>query len=179
LSPIAKRHSRWLVRCSAAIALSNEQPDRRSAEILVEAIADAKELIAQSEGLRFNRGNLVGYAARVVRQRPFDRPQRLVAALCQALEYGEVFLNLELTRALLDLVIGEQEERRHFFKGRPLFQLAPLQREALGGILRHGWWYGSFWRTDRRDMVNGNYVELMKYYGLPTTQEALRAYLRA
>jgi hypothetical protein len=171
LSRMGEPHS-LLIRTSAALALRSIGPEDGVIDLLIEAVASGETLNEQSQGLRFNDGNLVGFAGLVISQARSDQRERAIAALCRALESVNPFESLDVTRALLNLVI-DGSETYNFFKQRPSSQLTPLQRQVLLAILNHGGWHF----PGPPESGFGNYSLLLADYGLPSTQKKLRAYL--
>ena len=90
-----------------------------------------------------------------------------VPALCETLKSVNRHQSLDLTRSLLDLIVGD---RTTPIKDMPAGALDPLELFALREIARH-----SGWKFDGYVFVN--YCELVREYGLPDSQESLIEYL--
>lgn len=148
--PLLDEEHSLLVRASAAIALWSTGPHDRALDILIEAVASGEALNEQSKELRFNIGNLVGFAELVISQARDDQREGVVAVLCRALRGVNAFQSCDVTSALLDLVIEDPRARHHFFKQRQPSQLTPLQHQAPQAILHHGGWGVGARRTARR-----------------------------
>jgi hypothetical protein len=160
-------HHALLIRVAAAIGLAREPLERRIIDILIEAILAPEQLQAVSADIRFNEGNLAGYASLVLARYGTINREQIVPALCQTLRGVNSYQSLDVTRALLELITVDSKTP---IRNVPADQLDVLQRQALRAIADHGGW-----RID--DALFVNYSELVRAYGLPDSQEALQRYL--
>ena len=127
----------------------------------------AEELQISGEDIRFNEGNLAGYAILVLARGGVRARDKIVPALCGTLKSVSRHQSLDVTRALLDLIVGA---RTTPIKDMPAGALDPLELSALREIARHGGWKIGHY-------VSVNYCELVREYGLPDSQESLIEYL--
>jgi hypothetical protein len=163
-----------LIRASTAIALSNVAPNHQTINVLVEAVTNGEALNRDAEKLRFNMGNLVGFASLALSRTDENHRERAAAALCETLEHVNAFQSCDVTRALLDLVIDDPSARHKFFARRTRSQLSELQRQALLSILHHGGWTIS---ADGTPSIFANYSQLVSSYGLPRSAKELGNFL--
>lgn len=170
LAPYCTAPHSLLVRTAAAIALYRRQPDNEAQEALIQALLGARSLTFRSDELWFNEGNLAGLVAMMLSDAPDHTHERLVPALGAILETVNPYQSLDVTRALLDLVTGEPAQRQGYFGDTSASDLTVWQRRTLQSIRDHGGW-----RLETIDFVN--YSDLVRHYGLPGSQEGLRAYL--
>ncbi len=160
-------HHRLLIRVAAAIGLAREPLERRIIDILIEAILTPEQLQAESAGVRFNEGNLAGYASLVLARYGATNREQIVPVLCQTLRGVNAYQSLDVTRALLELIVVDSTTP---IRNVPVDQLDMLQRQTLRAIADYGGW-----RID--DAIFANYSELVRAYGLPDSKEALQRYL--
>src|SRR5215831_9181065 len=160
-------HTSLIIRVAAAIAIARDPITDDIIETLVAAILAAEELQIGGEDIRFNEGDLAGYASLVLARGGARARDKIVPALCETLKSVNPHQSLDLTRSLLDLIVGD---RTTPIKDMPSGALDPLELSALREIARHGGWkigdYGFV-----------NYCELVREYGLPDSQESLTEYL--
>ena len=160
-------HASLIIRVAAAIAIARDPLTDDIIEILVASILAAEELQIRGEDIRFNEGNLAGYASLVLARGGARTRDKIVPALCEALKSVNRHQSLDVTRSLLDLIVGD---RTTPIKDMPAGALDPLELSALREIARHGRWkVGGY--------VFVNYCELVREYGLPDSQESLIEYL--
>jgi hypothetical protein len=160
-------HTSLIIRVAAAIAIASDPLTDDIIEILVAAILAAEELQIGGEDIRFNEGNLAGYASLVLARGGASARDKIVPALCETLKSVNPHQSLDITRSLLDLIVGD---RTTPIKDMPPEALDPLELTALREIARHGGWKIG-------DYVFVNYCELVREYGLPDSQESLIEYL--
>jgi len=160
-------HASLIIRVAAAIAIARDPLTDDIIEILVASILAAEELQISGEDIRFNEGNLAGYASRVLARGGARTRDKIVPALCETLKSVNRHQSLDVTRSLLDLIVGD---RTTPIKDMPAGTLAPLELSALREIARHGRWKVG-------DYVFVNYSDLVREYGLPDSQESLIEYL--
>jgi hypothetical protein len=160
-------HDVLLIRVAAAIGLAREPLEHRIIDALIEALLSSEQLPAMSADIRFNEGNLVGYASLVLARYGATSREQIVPALCQTLLTATPYESLDITRALLDMIIVDSTTP---IRNMPVDQLDKLQQQALQAIADHGGW-----KIDDAGFVN--YCELVRAYGLPDSQEALQQYL--
>ncbi|MGE0708354.1 MAG: hypothetical protein AB7N76_18190 [Planctomycetota bacterium] len=154
------RDERLVVRAAAAIALALSEPEDAVLDVLIEACEAPEELLAC--GLPWNSGDLAGYASLVLAATGGHRLERVVPALCAALERAAPAGVLDLTQSLLHLVQPEEG-----YEGVPGTDLSPLARDTLRAIARH-----PAWETQGEDLSG-----MLGSYGLPKTQGELRVYV--
>jgi len=160
-------HASLIIRVAAAIAVARDPLTDDIIETLVAAILAAEELQIGGEDIRFNEGDLAGYASLVLARGGARARDKIVPALCETLKSVNPHQSLDLTRSLLDLIVGD---RTTPIKDMPAGALDPLELSALREIARHGGWKIG-------DYVFVNYCELVREYGLPDSQESLTEYL--
>jgi hypothetical protein len=156
-----------IIRVAAAIAIARDPLTDDIIEILVASILAAEELQIRGEDIRFNEGNLAGYACRVLARGGARTRDKIVPALREILKSVSKHQSLDVTRSLLDLIVGD---RTTPIKDTPAGALDPLELSALQEIARHGGWKIGHY-------VSVNYCELVREYGLPDSQESLIEYL--
>jgi hypothetical protein len=160
-------HASLIIRVAAAIAIARDPLTDDIIEILVAAILAAEELQIGGEDIRFNEGNLAGYACLVLARWGARTRDKIVPALCETLKSVSKHQSLDVTRSLLDLIVGDRPTP---IKDMPAGALDPLELSSLREIARHGAWkIGNY--------VSVNYCELVREYGLPDSQESLIEYL--
>src|SRR5262245_56172470 len=160
-------HASLIIRVAAAIAIARDPLTDDIIEILVAAILATEELQTGGEDIRFNEGDLAGYACLVLARWGASARDQIVPALFEALKSVNRHQSLDVTRSLLDLIVGD---RTTPIKDMPAGALDPLELFALREIARHGRWkVGGY--------VFVNYCELVREYGLPDSQESLIEYL--
>lgn len=161
-------HSSLLVRTAAAIALASDPLNESVLAVLIEAIMSPEQLQGMGKEIRFNEGNLAGYASLVLARGGGGGARvKVVPALCETLKKVNPYQALDITRALLDLVVAGKPTP---IKDTPASSLDPLELLALRTIAEHGGW-----------KINGavfvNYSELIRGYGLPDSPEKLLTYV--
>jgi hypothetical protein len=160
-------HESLIVRVAAAIALARDPLTDKTIEILVGSLQSTEELQGMGEDIHFNEGNLAGYASLVLARGGAEARRRIVPALCQTLKSVNPYQSLDVTRALLQSIIGDSTKP---IKDIPAKSLDALQLAALRAIADDGGW-----------KINGgvfcNYWELVRAYGVPDSQESLIEYL--
>src|SRR5262249_52954766 len=154
-------HASLIIRVAAAIAIARDPLTDDIIEILVAAILAAEELQIRGEDIRFNEGSLAGYASLVLARVGVRARDKIVPALCGTLKSVNRYQSLDVTRSLLDLIVGA---RTTPIKDTPTGALDPLELSALREIARHGGWKIGHY-------VSVNYRELVREYGLPDSQE--------
>jgi len=160
-------HTSPIIRVAAAIAIARDPLTDDIIEILVASVLAAEELQIRGEDIRFNEGNLAGYACLVLARGGARTRDKIVPALCETLKSVNRHQSLDVTRSLLDLIVGD---RTTPIKDMPAGALDPLELSALREIARHGRWIvGNY--------VFVNYSDLVREYGLPDSQESLIEYL--
>jgi HEAT repeat protein len=160
-------HASLIIRVAAAIAIARDPLTDDIIEILVASILAAEDLQIRGEDIRFNEGNLAGYACRVLARWGSRTRDKIVPALCETLKSVNKHQSLDVTRSLLDLIVGD---RTTPIKDMPAGALDPLELSALREIARHGRWIvGNY--------VFVNYSDLVREHGLPDSQESLIEYL--
>jgi len=160
-------HDSLLVRVAAAIALARDPLPQEVVDILVGAIAATETLQEAGKEIRFNEGNLAGYAGSVLARWGEGARDRAIPALCEALKAVSPYQSLDVTAALLRLARAGRTEP---VTTAPPESLDPLLLLALRAIAEHGAWkIGSG--------IFANYAGLARGYGLPGSQEALQKYL--
>ena len=160
-------HPSLIVRAAAAIALARDPLDDRLIDILIAAILSAEELQGLGDELRFNEGNLAGYASLVLARRGVLVRARIIPALAETLKAVNPYQSLDVTRSLLSLIVSGKNQP---IKDIPPDSLDPLELEALHAVAEHGGWKIG-------DAIFTNYCELVSAYGIPDSQEALSKYL--
>lgn len=160
-------HTSLIVRVAAAIALARDPLTDEIIEVLVGAILTTEQLQGKGDDIRFNEGNLAGYASLVLARGGVGGRHKIVPALCKALKSVKPYQSLDLTRSLLDLIVGD--------RATPIKEILPssldqLEIFALRAIAEHGGWKIS-------GSIFVNYCELVRAYGLPDSQESLIEYL--
>ncbi len=159
------QHPSLLVRVAAALGFAREPLTEPILAILIQAIAATEQLQDQGEDIRFNEGNLAGYASLVLAHGGAQARSQIVPALCEALKSVNPYQSLDITRALLDLITEEGT-----IQLKDSLPLDSLTRSALQAIAEFGGW----------KVAGGifvNYCQLVRSYGLPDTPEALTALL--
>jgi HEAT repeat protein len=161
-------HDSLLLRVAAAIGAARAPLAEPIIAALVEAARDSERLAQVGENVLFHEGDLTGYASLMLARFGANDRARIVPVLCQALRGVAAYRSLAVTRALLELVIPRDSATP--IREVPADQLDPLLRQALTAIAEYGGWG-----------VNGatfvNYATLVRSYGLPDSQAALRRYL--
>jgi hypothetical protein len=160
-------HASLIVRVAAAIALARDPLTDDIIEILVAAILATEELQSLGEDIRFNEGDLAGYASLVLARGGARARDKIIPALCEALKSVNKYQSLDVTRSLLHLIVAG---RTTPIKDTPAATLDPLELYALRAIATHGGWkIGNY--------LYVNYSHLAREYGLPDSQESLIEYL--
>jgi hypothetical protein len=160
-------HSSLIIRVAAAIAVASDPLTDNIIEILVAAISATEELQNIGATIRFNDGNLAGYASRVLASGGAEARDKIIPAICEALKSVRPFQSLDLTESLLCLIAGDKTT---LIKDMPAGTLDPLELSALWAIAKHGGW-----KMDQAVFVN--YCQLVRAYGIPDSQESLIEYL--
>jgi hypothetical protein len=155
------------VRVAAAIALAHDPLEDELVDILIQDILSPDVLKGFGEAVWFNEGNLAGYAALVLGRWGTSSRARIVPALCETLRAADPDQALDITRALLQLIVAG---KRKSTKEIPRASLGSLELTALRAIAEHG-----AWEIDGATFVN--YCELVGAYGLPASRKALIKYL--
>lgn len=155
------------VRVAAAIALAGEQLSPETLNTLIEGVLGLEDLRREDIEVHFNEGNLAGYASRVLAQGGKHSRTSIIPALCNALRKVKPYQSLDITSALLQLVvIGKDKPIREI----PPNYLDPLDIMALRAIAQDGGW-------GIGDSIFVNYANLVGGYGLPNSRDALKNYL--
>jgi len=157
-----------IVRTAAAIAMPGDSLCKRSGDVLIEAISQSDTVNALHETIRFNEGNLSGYASLVLARRGAEQRAEIVSALCRMLECVTAYHSLDVTRSILELLTGGRTEP---VKIADPATLEAWESHALQAIADHGGWKlgGSHF---------ANFSGLVGSFGLPDSQESLRRYLK-
>lgn len=160
-------HSKPILRVAAALALARAPLTDDILAILIEAVLEPEQFQHRDERVRFNDGDLVGYACRVLARYGMADRERIVLALCQTLAAVEPDQSLDVTGAILEIITARGTEP---IANKQLDALTPLQVQALRAIAEHGGWRvgGAYF---------ANYSALVRAYGLPDSQETLKGYL--
>jgi hypothetical protein len=160
-------HPSLIVRTAAAIALARDPLNEQLIDLLIIAVLSVEEVKALGHELRFNEGNLAGYAGLVLASGGSAARDRIIPALAETLKTVNPYQSLDVTRSLLSLIVsGKNQPIRDM---RPT-SLAPLELKALRAVAEYGGW-----KID--DAIFVNYCELVRGYGLPDSQAALTKYL--
>jgi len=160
-------HGSVIVRTAAAIALAQNPLEAGLIDILLNAVLSPGELQKLGDEIRFNNGDLAGYASLVLARDGGPAKARVVPALCQQLEHSNAMQSMDVTRALLSLVLAGKTQP---LKDRSPDSLDLLEIAALRAVAKHGGWKiagGTF----------ANFSELARSFGIPDPQEALVHYL--
>jgi HEAT repeat protein len=160
-------HASLIVRVAAAIALARDPLTDDIIEILVAAILATEELQSPGDDIRFNAGDLAGYASLVLASGGARARDKIIPALCEVLKSVNKYQSLDVTRSLLRLIVAG---RTTPIKDTPAATLDPLELYALRAIATHGGWKISGY-------LHVNYSDLVREYGLPDSQESLIEYL--
>lgn len=159
------------ISAAAALALADGERVRTIAEPLTRVLTGWRDALGETDFERLEKWSAApGYAVRQIRA-ACSEPEAVwvdvfVSALAKVGESQSVGLTRELLlyvgrSAVEDAPSGRREETAR--------DLTPLQRRALEGIVEHGaFGNGSSY---------GNYVEVIKEFGLPGNRDALRAWL--
>lgn len=161
-----------LVRIAAAIALCSSPIEARVLKTLLEPLGDTEALQELGASLLFNEGNLSGYVTLTLAHLSGSSASEralVIPALCQALEAVGPYESLDVTQALLTLL---HDGRETPLTELPSAQLSVLDRQALTAIADHGGW------EIGGGAIFANYRSLVRAYGLPDSQAALRDYLK-
>jgi len=161
-------HASLIVRTAAAIAVARDPLADDLVKILVNAIQSAEQLEDRGRDLRFNEGGLTGYASIVLARSGVRAREKIVPALCGALQAVDSYRSVDVTHALLQIITGDKTQS---IKDLPPSSLDALELTALRAIADHGGW------TLGR-CVFANYGELLRAYGVPHSEKALKEYLR-
>lgn len=155
-----------LIACCAALALTRQGLDARQLDLLVFALSD-EQLIERGRELPFNNGDLTGYISRALSASGAQARERIVPALCEAMVGLNAMRSIDVTAALLNLVIPEDLDAVEDIDPH---ELDPLIVMALRAIAEHGGWYVG-------DSHFANYSNMMRNWGLPARREVLQEYL--
>jgi HEAT repeat protein len=160
------KHSTLLVRTAAAIALASEPLNDSVLAVLIDAVMSPSQLQGMN---RFNEGNLAGYASLVLARGGASNRDKVVPAICETLKKVNPYQSLDVTRALLGLVLaGKPAPMKNASSG----SLDPVELMALRTIAEHGGWKIG-------GGVFANYSELVRAFGLPGSQEEFLKYLES
>ncbi len=162
-------HDSLMVRTCAAIAMGRDLQVHDALETLIEAILSRNELNSLTEDILFNEGDLPGYASLVLGRYGAGARDRVIPALCEALEAANPYQSLDVTQSILELIVRGREKA---IKDVPADSLDPLELDALRSIAEHGGWH-----FDGGVLVN--YSDLVRSYGLPGSREGLVEYLKS
>lgn len=161
-------HDALLIRVAAAIGVARKPLDPRTVDILIEALTIPEELQRLNADMRFNEGNLAGYASLVLARYGSMNRAQIVPALCQTLRGVSPYQSLDVTRALLEMIVSNTTTP---IRDMPPDRLDALQQQGLQAIADYGGW-----RFGKATFAN--YSGLVRSYGLPDSQEALQQYLQ-
>lgn len=155
------------VRVSAAIAATPRFVDDAVVEAMIEGLTGTEQLRNESGDIRFNESDLTGYAGRMLAKYGHDQRGRIVDHIGKALEVSDAYRSLDLTSAILALIVPEQGPA---LSDRTVGDLNDVQRTGLTAIALHGGW-------SMGNAIFGNYANLVRGYGVPDRQESLCAFL--
>lgn len=156
-----------VVRVAAAIALAEPPVAQDVMPRLVEALTASRELQGLGDHLRFNDGNLAGYAGLALSRGGMPAKAQAVPALCKALGAANMFQAQDLTAALLDLVVVG---RTAPITDAPAASLDAVDTAALRSIADSAGW-------GKGKTMFVNYSMLVRRYGLPDSRAGLMKYL--
>lgn len=160
-------HSQLAVRVAAAVACAREPLREIEIDVLIEGVMNREKLAAQTPDLLVNEGDLTGYAGVTLSRYGAKSAEKVVTGLCQALESADAYQSLNITKAILDVIV---DDNANPIRATSVQSLSFLQRYALEAICDYGGW-------KMRQGEFGNYIGLVRAYGLPYSQQSLRAYL--
>lgn len=156
-----------IIRVAAAIAVAGTQLEDDLIDILVSAVLAIEKLRYLGEDMRFNHGNMAGYASLVLARCHTDTRQKVIPVFCEALKSVNPYQSLDITESLLHLITGNKIK---LIKDMPLSSLDPLDLTALRAIADF-----DGWKIEGGIFVN--YWQLVCAYGLPESQDSLNDYL--
>jgi hypothetical protein len=127
------------LRVSASIALTtirgSQAPDQ-AIQTLLSALTESWKLDSTRDDWRWwNEGDLLGYAALVLRLMREDRRNELAFVLCEALEKSEA-CTFAIPQTLLDILFPEPNPPT----GRNVIEFDDVQRACLKTLLRTQHW---------------------------------------
>lgn len=162
LLDLLQSHNSELVRTACAIALAPLNLCDEVLNQLVKAISSKLVLAEAEKQVWFNDGDLIGYASlRLSALSLGDKLNYVVQAICGAMKTSKPNSTLDLTSALLNLVMVRD---RKLVSINEKCSLDESQKLALDTIDQYGAW-------ELNGAIFANYSELISRYGLPGTKE--------
>lgn len=136
----------------------------RGDDVVVRALLDGLALAADRGELAipWNEGDFEGYLAIVAAHLADGREETVVGELISALQRAKGMARMAITGSILRVVAPSPMEDPR--------TLTPLQRRALAAIADHGLWKIG-------DAIFANYANLVRSFGPPGDEQALRRFL--
>ena len=167
-------HKSLLIRTATAIALATESFTEDVIQVLIEALISSKQLQEEAKELSFNEGNMAGYVSRVLSKYGKQHQEQIVPHLCETLKHVNVHQSLDVTGALLVLVMNVDVQTGKLipFSEETAFEsLTALQQTALRAIANDGGWKIG-------ESGFANYSLMIRDFGLPGTYEQFLVYVK-
>jgi hypothetical protein len=157
-----------VVTTAAAIALATVEGGRVPEDVLALLVRAVQEGDVHAEGLRWNNGDLSGYAAIMLRSIGAESVDHVASPLCAALSMSSGMQALNLTSVLLGIVFsGSQPPERR------AIDLSATERRILLALAKNE----AAWRVGGHP--HASFALLMRDHGLPGSAAELAAFLGA
>jgi hypothetical protein len=155
-----------LVRTCSAIALAESPVAEKALDILIEGL-QAGERLHHEDGVPFNEGRISGYASAALSRYGKHEKEKVIPALCKAMESVNAYQALQITSAILSII---NDQRTKPIKDEKLDNLNSLEIKALNSIHDHGGWTVG-------TGIFVNYSDLLRSAGIPDEKEELKKFL--